>query len=334
MVQYRPQLTSRLKVALAARQSLFDDGHEGALRLFNGFYEGWPDLVFDLYGRTLVIHNYAENLLLGEDAARRGLGYLSDELPWLTCVILKNRRAETAEARNGLIIYGEKPDRSIREYGVRYALDLQLNRDASFYFDTRLLRRWLLDHAAGQSVLNTFAYTSSLGVAAATGGAARVVHTDLNKRFLNVAKDSYSLNALPIHKSDFQSGDFWSHMSRLKRAGEQFDIGILDPPFFSTTEKGTVDLAQNYARLINKLRPLIKSGGRLIAINNALFVSGAEFMGLLEEVGRGEYVKIEALLPVPEDISGFGGTIIDQPPVDPRPFNHPTKIAVLRVWHK
>ena len=97
----------------------------------------------------------------------------------------------------------------MREHGVWYAVELQLNRDASLYLDTRNLREWILRKLHGQRVLNTFAYTGSLGIAArAAAGAARVVHLDLNRAFLNVAKTSYTLNGFPIHKPDFQTGDF------------------------------------------------------------------------------------------------------------------------------
>jgi 23S rRNA (cytosine1962-C5)-methyltransferase len=58
-----------------------------------------------------------------------------------------------------------------------------MHGDASFYLDTRNLRGWALEHLAGKSVLNTFAYTGSLGVAAKAAGASRVVHLDLNKTF-------------------------------------------------------------------------------------------------------------------------------------------------------
>ena len=53
-------LQGLLAGALKARTELFDERHEAAFRLFNGFYEGCPDLVLDVYARTLVIHNYAD----------------------------------------------------------------------------------------------------------------------------------------------------------------------------------------------------------------------------------------------------------------------------------
>jgi 23S rRNA (cytosine1962-C5)-methyltransferase len=93
-----------------------------------------------------------------------------------------------------------EPDRRVRENGVWYALDLQANRDAGLYLDTRSLRRWLKERMAGARVLNTFAYTGSLGVAALAGGAARVVHVDLKRDFLNIARTSYTLNGFAIHR--------------------------------------------------------------------------------------------------------------------------------------
>ena len=233
-----------------------------------------------------------------------------------------------------MLLWGSHLTTKIREHDVRYALDLTLNQDASFYLDTRNVRRWALDNLAGKAVLNSFAYTGSLGVAAAAAGASRVLHTDLNKRFLNVAKTSYTLNGFPIDKKLFQTADFWRKMSQLKRAGEQFACIFLDPPFFSQTAAGTVDLNAGMARLVNKIRPLVKHGGHIIAINNALFVSGADYLAELETLCTDGYVEIERLIPVPEDCVGFAHTQITHPITDPAPFNHSTKIALLKIFHK
>jgi 23S rRNA (cytosine1962-C5)-methyltransferase len=217
---------------------------------------------------------------------------------------------------------------------VRYAIELQLHGETGFYLDTRNLRAWALRSLKNKTVLNTFAYTGSLGVAAVAGGARRVVHLDRNKTYLNVAKASYSLNGFPTDKTDFRVGDFWTQISHLKRAGEHFDCVFLDPPFFSATRRGTVDLVRQSGRVINKVRPLINDGGYLVAINNALFVPGAAYLRTLETLGVGEYLSIEELIPVPPDCAGYPQTIVGTPPVDPSPFNHPTKIAVLRVRRK
>jgi 23S rRNA (cytosine1962-C5)-methyltransferase len=323
-----------ISAALAARVALFDPKHESAFRLFNGFTEGHPTLVADLYATTLVLHNYADSPEQGYSDIAEAQQFYQTQLPWLRAVLIKIRNARNERERNGVLTYGDKPDAWVREHTARYALDLTMNRDASLYLDTRNLRAWALQHLRGKTVLNTFAYTGSLGVAAMAAGATRVVHLDLNRNFLNVAKTSYTLNGFPINKTDFVTGDFWPMVNQLKRKGELFDCVFLDPPFFAATQKGVVDLAHNSARLINKVRPLIADGGYLVAINNALFVSGADYLRELEVLCADGYLRIEELIPVPEDFTGYSNTRMSEYPIAPTPFNHPTKIAVLRVKRK
>jgi len=329
-----PPITRLLEKALAARLPLLDEKHQSALRLFNGFTEGQPDLVVDLYARSLVFHNYAEIPIQGIANIREAQAFYLERLPWVQAIVLKTRHGTTPQEKRGLPLHGETLDRKIRENGVWYALDLTMNRDASLYLDTRNLRKWLKDNMVGKSVLNTFAYTGSLGVAAMAGGAARVVQLDRNRDFLSLAKTSYTLNGFPIVKSDFVGADFFPAVSRFKHEGQTFDCILLDPPFFSATSKGRVDLENDPARLINKARPLVKSGGYLVVINNALFVSGADFMEILDSLCLDGFVSIEHLIPVPDDFVGVPPAAgIAHHPTDPTPFNHPTKIAVLRIKH-
>ncbi|NOH04364.1 MAG: methyltransferase [Chloroflexi bacterium] len=319
-----------LDEALASRRTVSGSRHEEAFRLFNGFYEGFPDLVLDVYGHTLVIHDYAEQPDSG--FIREVAGHVKTSLNWLRAGLVKTRNGETQSARRGELLFGDLPDRKIKEHGVWYALDLTMNRDASFYLDTSNLRKWLIENARGKTVLNVFAYTGSLGVAAAAGGAARVVQTDLNRRFLNLAKDSYSLNNFPIQKRDFIAQDFFPALARLKSTKQSFDCVIIDPPFFSATERGKVDLIHENVRLINKVRPLINHGGWLIAVNNAVFLSGTDYMRTLEDLCKDGYLSIRELIPVPEEFIGVRR--VGKPITDPAPFNHSTKIAILDVRRK
>jgi 23S rRNA (cytosine1962-C5)-methyltransferase len=329
-----PSINPLLKKAIEARASLFDPRHEAAFRLFNGFTEGEPNLIVDLYATTLVLHNYANGVAHGQVLVEQAQRFLQNEISWLRAEIVKTRGARLQEERRGQLLFGEKLDTKIKEHDVWYAIDLMMNRDASLYLDTRNLRKWMIENMQDKTVFNTFAYTGSLGVAALAGGAKRVVQHDLNRHFLNVAKTSYTLNGFPIHKQDFIAADFFTLVSKFKRTNETFDCVILDPPLFSTTSKGKVDQVNESARIINKIRSLVNDGGTLIAINNALYVSGKEYMGTLEELCRDGYLKIKELIPVPEDFTGYPATRVSEPITDPVPFNHSTKIAVLEVKRK
>lgn len=322
-----------LSRAIDARPNLLDARHETAVRLFNGFLEGCPQLVIELFGATAVLYNYATPPEELTDVLSAVQALLLDIFSWLQAILVKTRHGSDEE-RQGVVVWGTAVTTKVREHGVRYALNLQMNQDAGFYLDTRNVRRWALDNLAGKEVLNTFAYTGSLGVAAQAAGAGRVVQTDLNRRFLNVAKTSYTLNGFPIDKKLFQTGDFWRKMSQFKRAGEQFDCVFIDPPFFAQTAAGTVDLNKGMTRLVNKVRPLLRHGGHIVAINNALFVSGADYLAELEALCADGYVQIEQLIPAPADCTGSPHTRVNAPVTDPTPFNHSTKIALLKIHHK
>jgi 23S rRNA (cytosine1962-C5)-methyltransferase len=323
-----------LEHGIAFRAALFDERHETAFRLYNGFTEGNANLVVDLYAKTIVLHNYADNPQDGFTAVRAAQELLPTRLPWIQAIVVKTRNSSSSEEKRGKLVYGTTTDRKIRENGVWYAIDPMLNRDASFYLDTRNVRRWAKENLADKSVLNTFAYTGSLGVAAQAGGAARVVHLDLNRNFLNIAKTSYTLNGFPINKKDFQAGDFWPQINRMKAAGERFDCVFLDPPIYSATKKGVVNLADSYTRVINKVRPLINHDGFLVAINNALFYSGADYLEEIEALCKDGYLTIAEMIPVPADFIGNVQLQSASPVADPAPFNHSTKIVVLKVRRK
>jgi 23S rRNA (cytosine1962-C5)-methyltransferase len=323
---------SLLEKALASRAPIIDPKNESAFRLFNGFTEGCPDLIIDMYAATAVIYNYASNPEDSAPLVQEAQQFLTTSMPGLRTILLKTRNSSNQEEKRGKILFGTELDKKIKEHGVWYSINLTLNRDASLYLDTRNLRKWIIENLKDKSLLNTFAYTGSFGVAARKGGASRVVQIDLDRDFLNIAKTSYSLNGFPIQKGNFISRDFFEQVSNLKRNNTFFDCVIIDPPFFSTTSKGRVDQEKESARLINKVRPLINDGGYLIAINNALYVSGNEYLQTLEELCKDGYLKIRELIPVPEDFTGYNP--VGNPITDPSPFNHSTKIAILDVKRK
>lgn len=324
-------LNDLLDAAIVARAPLMDPEHQTAFRLFNGFSEGLPTLALDVYQRALVIHDYSETA--DEGLTKEALELCRAKLPWLTSAVLKFREGHAAE-RNGTIVFGEKKDLpyKVLENGVWYAINLTLNRDASFYLDTRNLRVWAKENLAGKKVLNTFAYTGSLGVAARAAPAETVLTTDANRDFLAVAERSFATNQFVMRKKDFLPGDFFEIMSRFKSQEALFDCVFLDPPVFSKTEKGTVNLTSGMVGLINKVRPLVGDGGALVLVNNAVFVSGADFKAQLDSLCENGYLQIEKFIDVPEDYCGY--TKVGKPPADPAPFNHSTKIAVLRAKRK
>lgn len=324
------QPLANIELAIKKRTSFIKGPHHHAFRLMNGFIEGLPQVVVEVYGRTLVFHDYSMDSTLTMSL----LPFFKEALPWITSAILKKRRHKNPREQAGSLIFGKKPNTQIVENDISYAIDLLMNQDASFYLDTRELRGWLSKHMKDKEVLNTFAYTGSLGIAALVGGASEVIQLDLNRRFLSLALRSASLNKLNDDNQMLHCADFWSRIKHFNRQGRLFDCIILDPPVYSKTSKGNVDITKNFDKLINKVRPLIRDGGKLITINNALFQSGKDHYQVLQNLCKNDYLSISKILPVPTDCIGHSTTPLNKLPSDPSPYNHATKITILNVKKK
>ena len=318
-----------------ARLPLLGQDPGNCWRVFNGFYEGMPGLVIDWFAGRILISWHPAKAAPGLDPVRisHAQTCLVDLIPQASSIWLKERSRTGSAGPRMRRLWGDGEPMEITEGGLRYGIDIAINQDASFYPDTRLLREWLRANAAGKRVLNLFAYTGSLGIAALGGGASRVLQTDLKQRFLAIGERSARLNGFEERLGSLQ-GDFYRVAANLKSENQLFDLVILDAPIFSQTKAGQVDLGANFMRLVNKARPLVAHGGRMVLVNNALYLSGAELMQEYEALTAAGYMQLEEQIPVPEDCTGYAQTIVDTPPSNPAPFNHPTKISIFRLTRK
>jgi 23S rRNA (cytosine1962-C5)-methyltransferase len=323
-----------------------------ALRLFDGPREGDPEApTIELFGRTAVIFDRRREEDSSEPvvAAAESLRTL---LPTLSTVVWKKK----ASFDRGTVVLGDEKDltRRIEEDGVRYAVRLLAHHDATFFLDTALLRRRLsrgrgpvsgaegslvedaspparsLQEAGARRVLNLFAYTGSLGVAARAGGAT-VVHVDKSSEHLEQAKTSYAMNGFPVSRGDFRALDFFRAAAALRKSGDTFDTVILDPPPLSVGPTGTIDLQRGLLPLVNKVRPLVRNGGELVVVVNSLFCSGVDLLAQLEGATSDGYATIGSRIDVPRSCKA---PLVRALPSDPAPFEHPTKIVVLDVRKK
>lgn len=317
-------MQSEIQSAFSKRKALSADPDRTAYRLFNGFCEGCRELSIDRYGETAVIQWMSRAVRPDREDLEMLCRLCLDSIPGIRSVLFKNRYAADDSWKKGILLSGERCADTIREWGVDHPVALQLNKDCGFYLDSALLRKWLLENARGKRVLNTFAYTGSLGDAAEAGDALSITQTDLNKNYLAARHST----------QEYIFGDFFHVTASLRRSGRLFDIIILDPPFFANAGRSAkVDQAHNAAALINKIRPLAAHNGKIVVVNNALFLSGKDFVNQLQSL-CGDCLSIGEIIPVPESFYGF--TPIDPKvlPANPVPFNHPTKIITLNILRK
>jgi 23S rRNA (cytosine1962-C5)-methyltransferase len=222
-------ITRRLREAAALRAATLPPDLT-AYRLVNGEGDRLPGIVVDRYGDFLVCQVLtagAATLLpwlvegLGTVASPRGILQRSEG----------GVRAEEGLAGARGVLFGEEPPvpLEIVENGVRLLVDLVHGQKTGFFLDQRDNRARIRGLARDRHVLNLFAYTGGFSIAAALGGAARVVSVDSSRPALELAEAAWVLNGLPADASECVEGDVFEWL----RAGrEPFDVVVLDPPPF------------------------------------------------------------------------------------------------------
>lgn len=334
-------LPELLAAAFTARADLIKQlhaEHTNAYRLFHGSVEGRSGLTIDRYGDVVLVQSFHQALASDDlDAIRT---FYASRLPGLR-VIYNDRSQSNSRIANTLDgddqTIAHQP-REIQELGVTYRFQARHGgQDPWLFLDLRAARRRIMQEAAGKSVLNLFAYTCGVGIAAAKAGAQFVVNVDFAESNLNVGKENARLNELAI-RPRFVKSDVFAATRQLSGIGQpevvrgkrmpafpkldarQFDLVFLDPPRYAKSLFGVVDLVNDYPAVLKPALLSTAPGGTLICCNNVAQVPYESWVDQLTrsaaKAGR-PVSAIERIVP-DADFPSFDG----QPPL---------KIALLRV---
>lgn len=284
-------MLEKLARAAARREPIRRTGTD-ALRLCDGAADDLPDLeIDDFAGRWLVQSRertqFPEEL---REAHPKGSVYwkpLGEQEP-------PRLMAGPEEAGPFLVM----------ENGLRFEVDFSAGSSQGLFLDQRDNRAFLRQRAAGKSVLNTFAYTCSFGVALAAGGA-HVTNLDLSRNYLTWGRRNFEANAIDPGAHDFIYGDCFDWMGRLARKGRRFDLVILDPPTFSRDDRGRVfRVERDLPELVRRAVALLTPGGAIFVSTNLRKLHPLEFRRLskegLERVEGWQWRD----LPMPPDFTG------------------------------
>jgi 23S rRNA (cytosine1962-C5)-methyltransferase len=291
-----------LEAAWQRRRALM--GRTDAFRVLNGAASGTPGLIVDHFAGWLVAYAYAKESFL----LRSGFAECLAEITGARGLGLIDRGAKDEAGReDGRVLFGEPPaDAEVREGRLRFRVHPLHPRNVGLFLDTRRLRESLAAGCAGKDVLNLFAYSCSLGIAAAAGGAASVVNVDVSARYLGWGKDNLALNGLAAEGSRFTRMDSGKYLDWAAKKGLGFDVIILDPPSFARNSEGTFSFAKDYFRLAGACARRLRPGGTLYALTNFGGIAPAHFRARFEEVLRGEGRAPAAMerVALPEDFDG------------------------------
>lgn len=191
-----------------------------AWRVLNGEGDGLGGLVVDRYADVGVVRLYSA-------AWERHLGTIVDLLRGEFTSLWRRLGVGTVDDREGGdALAGPTPADGIviREHGMKLLARVRTGQKTGLFLDQRENRRLVRDWADGRTVINLFSYNGGFSVAAALGGAKRVVSVDVAPNAIEDARENFKLNGLDPAKHGFVVADAF------RWAGERGDLVILDPP--------------------------------------------------------------------------------------------------------
>ena len=269
----------RLESALARRKGLCDKETTG-YRLIHGESDGWPGLVLDRYGDTLVLKLYTaawvprldeiSSLIHAQTRAQR-------------IVLRFSRNVSSASATDGSVLYGPPLSGSVefRESGLRFEADVRRGQKTGFFLDQRENRRKVETLASGRTVLNTFSFSGGFSVYAARGGAKSVTDLDISAHALAAAKRNFKLNLPTNSKASGRHEQIQADAFEWLAANpdRRFELIILDPPSLAKREEERAGAIRAYTRLAALAIGCLSRNGILVACSCSAHVSAEEFFG-------------------------------------------------------
>jgi 23S rRNA (cytosine1962-C5)-methyltransferase len=256
----------RVAAAVARRAALPELGGQQGVRLIHAESDGLPGIVADRYGDTVVLQLTSAGADKWRDAIVGALVAASG------CARLYERSDSEVRALERLgpetgWRHGSAPegDIVIDEFGVRYAIDVVGGHKTGFYLDQRDNRLMTRKLAAGRRVLNCFCYTGGFSLQALAGGAASVLSVDSSGPALAAAARNLALNPqLDAARAEWREADVFETLRELYKAGERYDLIVLDPPKFAPSAAHAERAARAYKDINLFGFRLLNPGGRLL----------------------------------------------------------------------
>lgn len=267
----------RLSEAFNMRCSIGLVGREdnNTLRLVHGEGDQLPGLIIDLYGKTAVMqaHSVGMHLYRKEIAAAlidvckgiiENVYYKSETtLPF---------KADLHE-KDGFIIGGNEDNIAI-EYGLKFHIDWLRGQKTGFFIDQRENRKLLEQYSIGKNVLNMFCYTGGFSVYALRGGATRVTSVDSSAKAIDLTRANAELNFPGDSRHDAYAEDAFKF---LERAGDDYELIVLDPPAFAKHKGALRNALKGYTRLNAIAISKIRKGGIIFTFSCSQAVNKDQF---------------------------------------------------------
>ena len=268
---------SRLASALQMRISIgiADNPQNNTYRLVHGEGDNLPGLVIDCYGKTAVMqaHSVGIHVCRKEiaNALMKVMGNRIEHVFYKSETTLPFK-AELGQ-ENGFII-GGSDDNTALENGLKFHVDWLRGQKTGFFVDQRENRSLLEKYARGKRVLNMLCYTGGYSFYAMRGGAEQVHSVDSSGKAIELTRANVELNFPGDSRHEAFCEDAFKF---LEKAGNQYDLIILDPPAFAKHRGALHNALKGYTLLNRAALEKIQSGGILFTFSCSQVVTKDNF---------------------------------------------------------
>lgn len=251
----------------SAAEEFFAQPQPETRRIFHGrghLYPGLEHLSVDWFGPLVLITSYQD---IEDTAPLRDAILNADKDEQIKAIMLQYRKQKGTPT---VMLHGDEINHCIvEEHGLKYEIQPGVNQNAGLFLDMRPLRAWLIDNSEGKNVLNLFAYTCSLSVAALAGNARQVVSVDMSKPSIRWGQRNHELNGQDLRAVKSVPHNLFRSWGRIKQFG-RYDTILIDPP---TRQRGSFDAEKNYGAVLKKLKQLSVPGATIIATVNSPYLT-------------------------------------------------------------
>lgn len=276
----RGLLADRLRLALALRRRLYPQPY---YRLAHGESDGLPGLVLDRYDDVIV----GQAGTAGMEAMKDDVAAAVMEVASPARFVWKNDGG--ARKTEGLPSYveaacGEMPgELHVEENRVRFRVPLAGAQKTGWFFDQSANRRAFLKYVPGRRLLDVFSYVGAWGLAAAKAGAGEVVCVDSSAAALAAVEQAAADNGLAARTL---KSDAFEALEAFHRAGERFDVVILDPPAFIKRKKQIPKGEAAYRRLNQLGLQILAQDGILVSCSCSYHLTPERLLGAIQKAAR------------------------------------------------
>jgi len=273
-------IRERIYKAYRYRKSL--NIQSNAYRLVHSEGDFLPGLIVDVYDRWVAVEFTTYGM---EEYKETVIETLRELLNPEGIYEKVNEFSKKVEGLRGeeQTLYGHVPEEIvIKEYDLKFYVNIPQGQKTGMFLDQRYARYFLRSLIrGGERVLDVFCHSGGFAISAKKAGAGEVIGVDISDLALELAKKNERLNNLSGIK--WVQANAFDFLKGQHKAGEKYDIVIIDPPSFAKNKAAVANALRGYKELLVRGLHITKPGGVLAIFSCSFHITEEHLLQVLND---------------------------------------------------